>query len=417
MFKLSNRMIEILIFFFSFLFSIILIKILMTPGLWYKFFIFLNVPAGGTDIADAKSLQYYSEKFYTNGLVPPDTLDFWKRSFVSINIIWLKLSIIFKFHIYNNFHIFIFVMFFCYIYSVLKIATINKKFVDFFIIFLAFLSTSSFYLIERGNVDLIIFSLTTLLVFINNKLIRLLLAVLLSFLKINLIYVFIIFIKNLKKLYFIIFLILTIIIINYKYIFFGYNEIGSAADGLHYGVFTISKSILHTLSKTLNLTININQVNTKFGFLLLFFFIPLILYYFIKNLNIFKINFDKTKIYLTKKEELLILGSVFYIFSFLFFSAPDYKLVFLILTLPFFLEEKKLFLLEIFLIFLLLNTSIIEVFAFKGSIFNLNVAEIYSKFSYRYYFFGILNHLLKIFLFLILLNRVIQLYKEKIIYN
>jgi len=417
MLRLSNKIIKILILFFSLLLSIILIKILLTPGLWYKFFIFLNVPAGGIDVADARSLQDYSEKFYTYGSVPTDAVDFWKRTFVSINIIWLNLALIFKLHLHNNFHIFIFVMFFCYIFSVSKLAIINKNILDFFIIFLAFFSTSSLYLIERGNFDLIIFFFMSLLIFFNKNLVRFLLVLLLSFLKINLIYVFIIFIKNLRTLYFILLVILTIIVINYKYILFGYNEIGAAADGLHYGVFTISKSILHLLAKTLNLTININQINNIFGFFLLLFFIPLIFYYFINKLNFFKINWNKTKILLTKKEELFILGSVFYIFSFLFFSAPDYKLVFLILTLPFFLKKKDLFFLEIFLIFLLLNSSVIEVFVLKGSIFNIDAPEIYSKYSYRYYFFGILNHSLKIFLFLKLLKRVCELYKEKVIYN
>jgi len=413
-FKKSN----LFIYLFSALLSLILLIILQDPNLWFRVFKFLNVPAGGLDVADARSIQMYSELFFKNGFVDLDAVDSWNRKFSAINFIWLKLSIIFKFNNPINFYAFIFLSFNFYIFSILKIATLNKSIIDFFIIILAFLSTSSFYLIERGNFDLIIFFLITLLVFIKDTKYKIILIIILSFLKINLVYLFIILIKNLKLFFYYFIATIIIVVINYKYIFSGYKDIGTAADMIHYGLFTIVKSLIFYSNLIFKLDININYYTQIIGFIFLFFIILIILFFFLKKIDYAKVKIKKIHLNFSFNEELFIVGSVFYIFSFLFFSAPDYKLVFLIFTLPFFLENKSFYISEILLILVVLNSCLFEVFSIFKNIFNdLKVLPIDTKYNLRYFIFGVIIHSLKIFLFIRLITISFYIYNKKIVKN
>jgi hypothetical protein len=407
---------NLFIFFFSTIVSLILLKILQDPNLWLKIFKFLNTPVGGLDVADARSIQMYSELFFKNGFVDPEAVDAWNRKFSAISFIWLKLSILFKLNNPINFYIFIFLSFNFYIFSVLKIAMINKNIIDFITIILAFLSTSSFYLIERGNFDLIIFFLITLLVFIRNTRYKIFLIIILPFLKINLIYLFIILIKNLK-LFFYYFIIATIILtINYRYILSGYNDIGAAADMIHYGLFTIVKSLVFYSNAIFKLDININYYTQIISFIFLFFVITIILFFLFKKIDYTKVKINKLRLNFSLNEEFFIVGSVFYIFSFLLFSAPDYKLVFLIFTLPFFLENKSLYIVEILLTLVVLNSCLFEVFSIFNNIFNgLHILPVDTKYNLRYFIFGVLIHSLKIFLFIRLIFITFYIYKKKIV--
>ena len=112
------------------------------------------------------------------------------------------------------------------------------------------------------------------------------------------------------------------------------------------------------------------------------------------------------------------MGSVFYIFSFLFFSAPDYKLVFLIFTLPFFLENKRLYIGEILLTLVVLNSGLFEVFSIFKNIFNdLKVLPVDTKYNLRYFIFGTIIHSLKILLFIRLILISFYIYNKKIVKN
>jgi hypothetical protein len=413
-FKKSN----LFIYLFSALLSLILLIILQDPNLWFRVFKFLNVPAGGLDVADARSIQMYSELFFKNGFVDLDAVDSWNRKFSAINFIWLKLSIIFKFNNPINFYAFIFLSFNFYIFSILKIATLNKSIIDFFIIILAFLSTSSFYLIERGNFDLIIFFLITLLVFIKDTKYKIILIIILSFLKINLVYLFIILIKNLKLFFYYFIATIIIVVINYKYIFSGYKDIGTAADMIHYGLFTIVKSLVFYSNAIFKLDININYYTQIISFIFLFFIITVILFFLLKKIDYTKVKINKLRLNFSLNEEFFIAGSVFYIFSFLLFSAPDYKLVFLIFTLPFFLENKSLYIVEILLTLVVLNSCLFEVFSIFNNIFNdPYILPVDTKYNLRYFIFGVLIHSLKIFLFIRLILITFYIYNKKISKN
>ena len=393
----------------AFILSSLFIVILLLPNnLWYKIFIFLNIPAGGLDLADAKSLVNYSQIYVEKGFVEVNSVDFWNRKFTGISIVWKEIAVFFKFYKPINFYIFIFVSFFIYIFSFLKIAFINNKRLDFLVIIFFFFSTSSFYLIERGNIDLILFSLVTLVCFLKKKKYQLPVIFLLSFLKINLIYLFFILVRNFKTFVYYSLLATIILFINYKYIIAGYVEIGNSASITHYGIFTIIKSALHYFIK-IN-AIEVNKYTNIVGIFLSIFILLIVSYFIVKELK--KIKIKNINLEFTLIERLFLTGSFFYIFSFISFSAPDYKLVFLVLALPYLLKKKFFF--EIFLIFLIMNSCIFETYPLFQNIFD-GEARIYTdKHNTKYLLSGLIVHSLKILIFILISRETINLYKEKI---
>jgi hypothetical protein len=388
--------------------SLFIVILLLPNNLWYKIFIFLNIPAGGLDLADAKSLVNYSQMYVEKGFVEVNSVDFWNRKFTGISIVWKEIAVFFKFYKPINFYIFIFVSFFIYIFSFLKIAFINNKRSDFLVIIFFFFSTSSFYLIERGNFDLILFSLVTLVCFLKKKKYQLPVIFLLSFLKINLIYLFFILVRNFKTFVYYFLLATIILFINYKYIIAGYVEIGNSASITHYGLFTIIKSALYLLYK-IN-AFDVNKYTNIVGVSLLIFIFTIVSYFIIKELK--KIKIKNLNLEFTLIERLFLTGSLFYIFSFISFSAPDYKLVFLVLALPYLLEKKCF--LEIFLIFLIMNSCFFETYPLFQNIFNGEVRIYTDKYNTKYLFLGLIVHSLKILIFVLISKETINLYKEKI---
>ena len=388
--------------------SLFIVILLLPNNLWYKIFIFLNIPAGGLDLADAKSLVNYSQIYVEKGFVEVNSVDFWNRKFTGISIVWKEIAVFFKFYKPINFYIFIFVSFFIYIFSFLKIAFINNKRLDFLVIIFFFFSTSSFYLIERGNIDLILFSLVTLVCFLKKKKYQLPVIFLLSFLKINLIYLFFILVRNFKTFVYYSLLATIILFINYKYIIAGYVEIGNSASITHYGIFTIIKSALHYFIK-IN-AIEVNKYTNIVGIFLSIFILLIVSYFIVKELK--KIKIKNINLEFTLIERLFLTGSFFYIFSFISFSAPDYKLVFLVLALPYLLKKKFFF--EIFLIFLIMNSCIFETYPLFQNIFD-GEARIYTdKHNTKYLLSGLIVHSLKILIFILISRETINLYKEKI---
>ena len=389
--------------------SALFIVILLLPNnLWYKLFIFLNVPAGGLDLADAKSIVNYSEIFKQNGFVDIEAVDFWNRKFSGISLIWKEIAILFKFYNSQNFYIFIFLSFSIYIFSILKIAFINITKLNFFITILFFFTTSSFYLIERGNFDLILFGIVTLLCFVKEKKYQLLIIVTLCFLKINLIFLFFILVKNIKTFLNYSLLASFIFFLNFKYIVAGYVEIGSSASITHYGIFPIIKSILHFFNKITIL--DVNKYTNLLGIFVLIIFSITALFFLVKELK--KININSISLKFSLTENLFLAGSFFYILSFISFSAPDYKLVFLILSLPYLLNKKLFFL--IFAIFAIMNSCVFESYPLFQNIFNGEDRIFADKNSIKYFLSGITIHLLKIFVFISLLTETISLYKKKL---
>jgi hypothetical protein len=187
---------------------------------------------------------------------------------------------------------------------------------------------------------------------------------------------------------------------------------------IHYGLFTIVKSLVFYSNAIFKLDININYYTQIISFIFLPFIIIIILFFLLKKVDFTKVKINKLCLNFSLNEELFIAGAVFYIFSFLFFSAPDYKLVFLIFTLPFFLENKSLYIGEIILTLVVLNSCLFEVFSIFNNIFNgLHVLPVDTKYNLRYFIFGTIFHSLKIFLFIRLILISFYIYNKKIVKN
>jgi len=404
LFRKENLIISLVAFSLS---SLLMVILLSPNNLWYKLFIFLNIPAGGLDLADAKSIVSYSEIFLEKGFVEDNAVDFWNRKFHSISFIWKNIAILFKFYKPINFYIFIYISFFIYIFSFLKIAYIGKKKLNFLFLFF-FFTTSSFYLIERGNFDLILFGLVTLLCFIKEKKYQLAIIILLALLKINLIYLFFILVKNIKTFLKYFLAAIVILLINYKYVMTGYIEIGNSASVIHYSTFTIIKSTFHLLNKIISFDVS-NYTNLV-GIFFLIIILLIFFYLFLEELK--KIKAKNITLEFSLIEKLFLAGSFFYIFSFISFSAPDYKLVFLVLTLPYLFEKKCFFV--ILLIFLIMNSCILETYPLFQNIFN-GESKIYTeKYSTKYLVSGLVIHTLKILTFILLFKKTLNVYRKKI---
>jgi hypothetical protein len=403
-FRKENLIISLVAFSVS---SLLMVILLSPNNLWIKLFIFLNIPAGGIDLADARSIVSYAEIFLEKSFVEDSAVDFWNRKFHSISFIWKNIAILFKFYKPINFYIFIYISFFLYIFSFLKIAYINKKKLNFLFLFF-FLSTSSFYLIERGNFDLILFGLVTLLCFIKEKKYQLAIIILLAFLKINLIYLFFILVKNIKTILKYSLASIVILLINYKYVMTGYIEIGNSASVIHYGTFTIIKSAFHLLNKII--FFDVIKYTNLVGIFFLIIILLIFFYLFLKGLK--KIKIKNINLEFSLIEKLFLAGSFFYIFSFISFSAPDYKLVFLVLTLPYLFEKKYFF--TILFVFLIMNSCIFETYPLFQNIFNGEPRIYTEKNSAKYLVSGLIIHTLKILTFILLFKKTLNIYKRKI---
>jgi hypothetical protein len=232
--------------------------------------------------------------------------------------------------------------------------------------------------------------------------------VLLSFLKINLVYLFFVLIKNMKTFFYYSLLVIIILFINYKFILAGYTEVGNSASIIHYGISTIIKSILSFFIKILNIDISKYGYYISGSFIITSFVI--ILLYFFKELKNVKIKIKEINLEFLFIEKLFLTGSFFYIFSFITFSSPDYKLVFLVLSLPYLLYKKLFF--KIFIIFIIMNSCIFETYPLFQNIFNEEPRIYVDKYSIKYLTLGFVVHALKILIFILLLRESLNIYKK-----
>ena len=227
--------------------------------------------------------------------------------------------------------------------SSIKIFIFLKLFKYFFIIF--FFSTSNFLLIERLNIEIIVFCLVYFALINKYFFIQLIFYTLSLVLKIFPIFSIFIFIK--KKRNFLIVLILSI-----TYIFIMRNEIVLIKENVieyalifAYGVLSISKAI-YFYSIKFNFFINDNN------------------YFIFKNLMIlavssiatiivlsnFRFNVKKKIEQISNEEKMFLSGAGVYIGTFLTSANIDYRLIFLLLTLPYILNTERNTLKVIYLI-------------------------------------------------------------------
>ena len=330
----------ILLFIFVSIISLFLITIFFYG--WSKSWSFLKIPAMDPIFADMRIIQG-ALKTQLLGLNPyiENPGDPWNRT-INYPSIWMDIANILNLQNENYFLVFnisiILIFFLICLFLLLK----TKSYLFFLIIF----SSSSLLGIERGNNDLLIFSI----IFISTFLLPLYSIFFLSlaaFLKIYPLALILSFLNNKKILVY--FSIVGICIFYYHYedlVFLITNTPKSA--GLSYGSSTISKA----LSKF--------DINIHDSLITLVLLILILIFYFIFKNNI-KININKID------ENILtnfLYGGLIYVGTFLLGKNFDYRLIFLILCYEFIflikIDKLKFFLIINMIISLnyLLLTSI-----------------------------------------------------------
>ncbi len=341
-------------FFSKQLFLKILLSLLITLSIfylsqsqvyWTSFWNFLNIPAY-IPFSDFKALNIFLE-YKENGFDPyqKNSNSHPIHSVLMYPSVWLY---IFDFlNLKNNLNLEISILFILFIYFYVLIDFVsrinNKIFRYFFIIF--FFSTSNFLLIERLNIEIILFCLVYFALINKFFLTQFFLYFLSLILKIFPIFSIFMFIE--KKRNFLIVLIFSIayIIIMRTEIVLIKNNIIEYALIFAYGVLSISKAI-YFYSIKFNLFINDDN------------------YFVFKNLMIlgvssiatiivlsnFRFNIKKKIEQISNEEKMFLSGAGIYIGTFLTSANIDYRLIFLLLTLPYILNTKKKILKILYLI-------------------------------------------------------------------
>jgi hypothetical protein len=392
--KYYKKISILIIFFFISSFYLFLLNF----DILNKFFLFFSLPISGFPFGDLANFSDFVKKYKIIGTGAFIEKDFWNRPFI-----YPKIFYYFSYFInLDNYKIFLLTGFFfisLYIYAVINIIKFCKKSCIILLLF-SLSSSSSMYLIERGNWDLILFFFVYLSFNISNIYYKYLITTLLCFLKINFLNLFIVISNSKKTLLISLSMIMLIVISNFIYAksYYLNEDIGYSATIISYGLPTIIKSILKNFGLYNPEFLNTYNFIINFSFSLLF--LILILFYIRKIIfNFINKNFE---IKYTNDERLFLIGSSYYVLSFLLFSAPDYKLVFLIFTFPYLSNNKNNFnILLLILIFVIMNSCL----------FNVNkpfqtTHQLIDKYNALYFYKGFLIHLIKIAVFIFLIRNI-----------
>ena len=282
-----------------------------------------------------------------------------------------------------NFVIFLFIFFYCYsVFMITNLLNTNKK---IFLATLLIISTSSMLLIERGNTDMIIFFLILCSAFNSHYIKSSVFIFLATILKVYPIFAFFINFKNMKSFLVSIAIATGAFLTFFRQLNFFYSNTSSSSDtGFVFGLGAISNAILKGFNRIeFNLLESFTNIPSVIHiFLILCVFILIIIFYLINKKKSSIINFNDIE------NRLFLAGSCIYCGSFIFFSSYDYRLVFLIFTIPYFFNKlNKFFFIYIISLYLSMNSLILFSFAEKAM---------------DYLYIGMFIHFLKFLVFLVL---------------
>jgi hypothetical protein len=231
-----------------------------------------------------------------------------------------------------------YIIIFAFIYLTVKIIDPKNK-QEIILLYLAILNPSTILLIQRLNLDCLIFIIAIIIVYNRIYLINWFLVIFITFIKIFPIALFTsILIENrkrsIKKIFLILFILslfsLIYLYINKEFYIFMIKNVGTNKSG-YYFLFS-----LNSLPKIFKYIFSINYQALIFIVYSLFILTTIQFY---KNMNFTKIFF-KSEIY-TFESRIFIVGGYLSLFIFLITSNWFYKEVFLILLIPFILKIKN----------------------------------------------------------------------------
>jgi hypothetical protein len=279
----------------------------------YKIWDLLLVPIGDVPYHDFSCLQDWTklEKyFYTssNFLYSRHT-----TCILSYPRIWILISSFFKLDINTNFILAI--SFFITIYFLIYLFYI-KKFKSYFFLYF-FFSGSSLLLIERGNSDIIIFILLTILFNINHNLVKYFLFIITSFLKLYPFFSILFFFKTEKFLK----IIILVLFVFFYFLIFKEDIILSIANTPKTGYLSYGSWVIYAnLAKYFNINLHYFIISILISLFSIFFYVIFFKKFFKKNI--------------VKIDNSFYIGTGIFISTFLLSSNFDYRLVFLFFLIP-----------------------------------------------------------------------------------
>ena len=305
-------------------FCLIIILSLFYFG-WNETWVHLGIPTMKPNFGDLRTVQgaYNSIALGFDPQIS-NPGDPWNRP-LNYSKLWLNIGEIFNIKVESNYVLFVSSYVFIYLLSFFYLL---KNFPSFFML-LCFFSGSSILAIERGNIDLIIFSLLFASAFLIRDSFKSLLIFFATILKIYPIFTSITIMKNSKIFYLFIIACLFYLGLNYQEII-KMMDATPISISMSYGTANISAIFM----KYLNLKISPNLLGifmVALGFLI----------YRIKFIKTaIAINFSSKKNNKKLTQDLFLIGASIYICSFLLISNFDYRLIFLAFCIPYITKIK-----------------------------------------------------------------------------
>ena len=316
----------------SFILSSIILTLSFYDDLWMQIWTSLNIPAISPPFDDSqainRALQYKNQGLNPYTSSPNDPFNY--PSIWLFIYEFLDLKNFFKFKVFNFFILYI------YFFVLTDIFFKNNNKYFSFIFFVFFFSTSNFLIIERLNLEILIFCFLYTILINGKYFIKSVFFLLSLILKIHPIFSIFVFINN-KKYFF------SILIISLIYLIFMREEISIMRNNMiefalifAYGAGSIAKAIYY-YSVEFNYFINENNYNLFRNVIVLLFAIYATLIVFIK------LSFKKnsTKSIMTIEDKLYLCGSGVFIGTFITSSSIDYRLLYLLFTIPLILSYKN----------------------------------------------------------------------------
>tara|TARA_Y100000590_G_scaffold276490_1_gene310426 strand:- start:1669 stop:2883 length:1215 start_codon:yes stop_codon:yes gene_type:complete len=393
-----KKSLNLLNIFISISISLIFIFISSNDFYWTSFWNFLKIPYQLPVFSDLDSINralLSLKEGYNPYLENPNDISGSRYIYPKT---WLYLFDILRLENQNYFKLFCFIIITLYFYSILDISSkINNKF--FLIITLIFLfSKINLLLLERLNIDIVIFILSWITVYYSKFYIKLILYLLSFSLKIYPLFSIFIFIEDKKRFYFILSISLMLLFIFKDQILLMKSNMIPYAMLFAYGFETLARGIYH-YSMNINFLINDENYVVFKNVVIFFGGIYSLIIFFIG----FKLKEKILRTKLTYHETLFLLGGGIYVGTYLISTNIDFRLIFLFFTIPLMFTLKRSIYIQIYVAFCLICM-------------NALIFESGDRYSIEYIIKSILIHGMKLYIytfivyyFAIILNKFIKL--------
>ena len=326
--------------------------------LWLIFWKTLNIPAVIPPFSDLDSITktLLSKNFGFNVYLenPYDPA----HGVYMYPSIWLNIFDFLNLYNLTYFKIFNFIIILIYFFVIQDIYLRNTQKKSKFILIIFFFSTTNFLILERLNIEIIIFSLIYFTIISRNYILKSIFFLIALAGKVFPIFSIFVFIANKGFFYLILFLSILYLFFIKEEIYFMSTNMIEYARIFAYGSGSISKAIYY-YSREYDLFINDeNYIYLKSIIIFLFSIIAIILL----KIN-FKFGEKPLEKNITLDDSLFLAGGGIYLGTFIFSANVDYRLVFLLLTFSFILKINNSLIKNIYIISCLI---IFNSFIFEG---------------------------------------------------